>query len=161
MTKETSMADEKIGWEIDGRFYPHNGVDGLRHGDFALIREVTGLSIDEFDRGDDDLATETGWLAVAIWQSNPEWRRDQVVRAVEQLPADGAKRIGWAAPPKADADPPTGENDPTSESSSTRSSDAPAATTTSAEEESSEDSSPASSTREDSGAPVSRIGVRA
>ncbi len=90
------MADEeRTGWEVQGRFYPHNGADALRHGDFALIREVTGLSLDEFDRGDDPLATETGWLAVAVWQANPEMRRDQVRNFIEQLPAGGATRVGW------------------------------------------------------------------
>jgi hypothetical protein len=91
------MSDDRIGWEIAGRFYPHNGTQALRHGDFALIREVTGLSLDEFDRGDDPLATETGWIAVAIWQSNPDMRRDQVRTFVEQLPAEAAKRVGWEA----------------------------------------------------------------
>ncbi len=97
--------DDVIGWEIAGRFYPHNGAEALRHGDFALIREVTGLSLDEFDRGDDPLATETGWIAVAFWHGNPDMRRDQILKIVEQLPADGAKRVGWTVELEADPVP--------------------------------------------------------
>jgi hypothetical protein len=92
------MADDKVGWEIDGRFYPHNGADSLRHGDYALIREVTGLTLDTFDMGRDPLAVETGWLAVAIWQADPGLSRGQVVEMVERLPRGAAKPVGWTKP---------------------------------------------------------------
>ncbi len=109
------MSDDRIGWEIAGRFYPHNGAGALRHGDFALIREVTGVSLDEFDRGTDPLATETGWLAVAVWQANPDMRRDQVVSYIEQLPAGAATRVGWEteeteAPLAPSESPPSGSS---------------------------------------------------
>lgn len=101
------MADQdKIGWQVGARFYPHVGADALRHGDFALIREVTGMTLDQFDRGDDPIATETGWLAVAVWQANPDLRREQVVRMIEQMTPDESVRVGWEIPKEADAGPP-------------------------------------------------------
>ncbi len=121
------MADDRAGWNIHGRFYPHNGADALRHGDFALIREVTGLSLDEFDRGDDPLATETGWLAVAVWQAQPELRRDQVRNFIEQLPAGAAERVNWGL----DEDVPLTSDESPASGSSSNASDSPPADSTS------------------------------
>ena len=154
------MSDEQIGWEIAGRFYPHNGADALRHGDFALIREVTGLSLDEFDRGDDPLATETGWLAVAVWQANPEMRRDQVRTFIEQLAADGAKRVGWEAADYVPLD----EAGSAASGSSSSSSGSPPADDSSLSASPSTTRSPEDSTQETSkpngsGAPASATGA--
>ena len=99
------------GFEIKGQFCPHNGVASLRHGDFALIREVTGLNLQDFDDGVDPSLSMLGWMAVAYWQANPQLTRDQAVRAFEQLPADSVKAVGFddaeedARPPEEDAAP--------------------------------------------------------
>ena len=156
------MSDQ-IGWEIAGRFYPHNGADALRHGDFALIREVTGLSLDEFDRGDDPLAVETGWLAVAVWHGNPEMRRSQVLNFIEQLPAEGAKRVGWE-PELEDAETPLAQAESPDSGSSSSDSDSPPVADSSpsaspSTTKSPEDSTPASSILNGSGVQGSATGA--
>lgn len=146
------MADEQPGWQIRGRFYPHNGADALRHGDFALMREVSGLALDELDRGDDPIAVDTAWMAVAIWQANPEMRRDQVRVFVETLGAGEAERIGWgieddAAPLTQDESPPSGNSssDSASPQADASSLSASPSTTKSPEEQTQEPSSPGGS----------------
>lgn len=111
------MDDDRIGWEIDGTFYPHNGFESLTHGDYALIADVTGLTTDEFLLEDDTLRTESGWIAVAFWQGNPGMKRHHVAAMMERLPIDAAKRVGFKE--KSDAGPPdettdTGSRSPTS-----------------------------------------------
>ncbi len=160
------MTDEQIGWEILGRFYPHIGADGLWQGDYALIREVTGVDLDVFDRGEDPLATETGWLAVALWHGNPDMRRDQIVKLVEKLPAggDGApKRVGWEAEIEEAAPPLAPSESPPSGSSSSGSVSPPAAdsslSASPSTTKSPEDSTPEPSTRNGSGDQASATGA--
>lgn len=98
------MTDKQIGFEIKGQFCPHNGAASLRHGDFALIRQVTGLNLQEFDEGVDPQLSMLGWMAVAYWQANPHLSRDQALRQFEQLPHDSVKAIGFGD--EDDAGPP-------------------------------------------------------
>lgn len=86
------MAD-RAGFVIADRFYPV--PDSFRLADPVLIEELTGLAWDEFvDRlpsGDEDGADPValvGLVGVAVWQQNPRWRRDRVVRFVEQIQQD-------------------------------------------------------------------------
>ncbi len=78
------MADR---FEIFDKEYPL--PQAFRMGDPVLVEEVTGLTWGEFsDRMDDadgDPAIMLGMLAVAVWQTNPRWRRDRVARYVEGL----------------------------------------------------------------------------
>jgi hypothetical protein len=153
------MADnDQVGWKIGTRFYEHVGADALRHGDFALIREVTGMTLDQFDRGDDPVATETGWLAVAVWRGNPDLRREQVVRMVEQLGHDDAERVGWSTPEKQedDAVPPPVADAATGPGSPSPKPDSGSSSKTSAD--SPQDGTPAPSTPASSGRPDSVIG---
>lgn len=101
---------DQQGWKIMGTFYPHVGVEALRHGDFALVREVTGLTADEFVDGDDITGAESGWIAIAFWHGHPEFGRDRVRAIVEALPVKDVERIGFDVAPKnageGDAGPP-------------------------------------------------------
>ena len=87
----------------------------FRFCDPVLIRELTGLEFQEFaERLDDqqknpadagDPAIMTGLLGVAIWQKNPAWKRERVVRHVEGLNLDEfSVEAGDAGPPEV-ADP--------------------------------------------------------
>ncbi len=70
----------------------------FRMGDPVLVEEVTGLTWGEFsDRMDDaegDPAIMLGMLAVAVWQTNPRWRRDRVARYVEAIKIEDVKFVG-------------------------------------------------------------------
>lgn len=79
----------------------------FRLGDTVLISEVTGLSYDEFTQllqssEQGDPVVLTGLIAVAVWQANPTWKRDRVVRYVEQIDIES---IG-ADEPEDDPGPP-------------------------------------------------------
>lgn len=89
------MPETRVGWEIYGKFYSHNGIEALRHGDFALVRQVTGMTTDEFVNGDDLTGSESGWIAVAFWQGNPEMSRDMAARAMQNLKLNDVERIGF------------------------------------------------------------------
>lgn len=139
------MPEQRVGWEIYGKFYAHNGIEALRHGDFALVRQVTGLTTDEFVNGEDLTGSESGWIAVAFWQGNPEMSRDMAARAVTNLKVSDVERVGFdleeedgQSPPAEGAD----SNSAPSESSST--------TTGTSSEETPELSPPDSSGQSDS-----------
>lgn len=110
------------GFEIKGTFYAF--PTAFRIGDPPLVRQITGMSWEEFTGalGDDtgDPSVSAGMIAVAVWQTNPEWRRDRVARFVEKLDMEQVKFISGDAadeeetvvpPPETDAAPngsPTG-----------------------------------------------------
>ena len=87
------------GFKIGDRVYEI--PSRYRMGDFVLIEELTGMDADEFserldavndavkngDRGGDMLVL-TALMGVAVWQGNPRWRRDKVVRFVEDFDTD-------------------------------------------------------------------------
>jgi len=86
------------GFEIGGNLYPF--PTSFRLGDPVLVEQVTGLDwptftnrLDDADY-DEDLVTLSGLIAVALWQSNPTWRRDRVVREVERLNLESVKVVG-------------------------------------------------------------------
>jgi hypothetical protein len=67
---------------VDGIVYPFPEI--IRLGDATLIREVTGIDVDELA----DAAATTkiiAYAAVSIWQANPAWSRSKVVKYVEKL----------------------------------------------------------------------------
>lgn len=152
--------DDRVGWEIEGKFYPHNGFESLTHGDYALIADVTGLTTDQFLLEEDTLRTESGWIAVAFWQGNPGMKRHHVAAMMEKLPIEGAKRIGFieqddAGPPDETTD--TGSKSPTSVEPPA---DAPSPTRPSrSDTESTAEPPPAPSTPNGSGGPRSATGA--
>lgn len=85
------------GFVIDGVEYPV--PQAFRLGDPVLVREITGLEWMEFaellDAGSTDPAAMLGLVAVAVWQANPDWKRDKVRRFVEGLAFD---RLEFQAP---------------------------------------------------------------
>jgi len=83
------MADE--GFVIEGRTYPF--PTSFRLCDPVLVSQLTGMSWSEFvelleDSERQDPATMAGMVGVAVWQGNPRWTRERVVRFVEQLDMD-------------------------------------------------------------------------
>ncbi len=93
------MADR---FEIFDKEYPL--PQAFRMGDPVLVEEVSGLTWGEFsDRMDDadgDPAIMLGMLAVAVWQTNPRWRRDRVARYVEGLKIEDVKFVGEEREPE-------------------------------------------------------------
>lgn len=88
------MADERVGFVIEDRFYPF--PVSFRLADPVLVEELTGLGWDEFvDRlpsGEDsadgqgtDPVAMVGLVGVAVWQQNPRWRRDRVLRFIQSI----------------------------------------------------------------------------
>lgn len=110
--------DERAGFEIGGRFYPW--ADQMRLSDPILIREVTGLSYQEFlsswqavdenaeDEVEVDPAVLSGMIAVAVWQQHTEWSRAKAAKYVERLNFDDVTIIGGDKEEAAGDPPQTG-----------------------------------------------------
>lgn len=82
------MAEEQAGFRVGETFYPW--PQAFRLGDPVLIREVTGMSWQEFidaldGQGMEDPAVLNGMIAAAVWQANPRWKRDRVRAFVEAI----------------------------------------------------------------------------
>lgn len=127
------MADQ-VGVQIGSHFYPLPTT--FRLGDPVLVEELTGLTWADFverlpdeDAPDDmpeDPVSMLGLIGVAVWQGNPTWRRDRVVRFVTALAMDKIEITGpepEEATEKDDADgegdgrPPESPSEPSSDSS--------------------------------------------
>lgn len=117
-------------FEIYGRVYPMIQLSEFRFSEWALVREVTGLSSSEFaaahdeDGGVDKLVV-FGYAAVAFWRGNARMTRARAKLAIEDwgtedvvfVPAED--EAGDAADPPAEA----GEGSPSNEDSSQTSSE--------------------------------------
>ena len=88
------QAPDVPGFEIRGRFYPI--PTSYRVCDPVLVREVTGMEYlawaDSLPDEETELPPEgldpvvmAGLVAVAVWQTNTTWRRQQVVKYCESL----------------------------------------------------------------------------
>lgn len=121
------MADGDT-FDVLGRVYPMIRLSEFRFSDWALVREITGLSSQEFvvahdgDDGGVDKLVVFGYAAVAFWRGNPRMTRSRARDEIEDwaetdvafLPAAGED---GDATPKAEAS----EGSPSSEESSTTS----------------------------------------
>lgn len=112
------MADQEAGYQIAGKFFPF--PTSFRLGDPVLIRDLTGLTWDEFLRAmpdeDDpedvgDPVVLLGMLGVAVWQANPTWRRDKVARYVQNIPIEDVEAVGVEEEQDGDAGPPEMKKD--------------------------------------------------
>lgn len=94
----------RAGFLIEDRFYPV--PEAFRLADPVLVEELTGLSWGEFEErlpsGEEDADGQgadpvalLGLVGVAVWQQNPRWRRDRVLRYVQQIPQSA---LGIQAP---------------------------------------------------------------
>lgn len=115
MPEDTNGAAPQTGFNIGGRFYAWPAK--FRLGDPVLIEELTGLAYHDFlarlpdvDSPDDedlDPVASLGLIGVAIWQTNPSWRRDRVVRYAQSLDKESVEIIV----PEQDAEPVEGDPD--------------------------------------------------
>ena len=128
------MAEDKAGFEIDGRFYPF--PQSFRLGDPVLVKELTGMEFNDFVEAFDSLDPEdgvdpvvmVGLVGVAVWQEHPRWSRDKVVRFVQAVDMEKFDAIGGegeASPPEQPAATPEPEaseplSDPSSDASTTQ-----------------------------------------
>ena len=114
------MAENRAGFEINGRFYPMPAT--FRLGDPVLVEELTGLEFPDFAErlglaqqvpdADLDPVLTLGLIGVSIWQANPRWRRDKVVRYVQAIPQDDVEFQG-----SDDEDGPSPPAEPTADGS--------------------------------------------
>lgn len=85
---------DQPGFHIGNDFYEF--PTKFRLGDPVLVAEVTGMAWNDFaellDSGDP--RTLAGLVAVAIWQKQPTWRRERVLRHVEGLELDALEFTG-------------------------------------------------------------------
>jgi hypothetical protein len=115
------LSDEP-GFSIGTEFYPF--PSSFRLGDPVLVAEVTGISWNEFAEmlDDGDPRTLAGLVAVAVWQKNPGWRRERVLRYVEALEMDALQFQGDvegdAGPPGVAGDSGITEHSPATSTSS-------------------------------------------
>lgn len=62
--------------------------ESYRLGDCELINDLVGLEFSEYARRLEeavDQKTLVAMFAVAVWQKHPNWRREDVIRFVEQV----------------------------------------------------------------------------
>lgn len=94
---ENEKHDEP-GFEIGGVFY--RMPTSFRLVDPVLVTEVTGMKFPAFAEaiGDEDERQDptimAGLIAVAVWQKNPRWKRDKVVRFVQEIPLEAVDVSG-------------------------------------------------------------------
>lgn len=118
------------GFEISGAYYPF--PVSFRLGDPVLVEQVTGLSWPEFTNRlddsdfDEDLVTLSGLIAVSLWQQNPGWRRDRVVREVERLDMENVRVVGDEVEPSPPAEAEANLSEQASATSENGSSSTPA-----------------------------------
>lgn len=95
------MAEQEAGYQIGKRFFPF--PTSFRMLDAVLIRDLTGMNWDEFlgampDEDDPEAIGDpivmAGMLGVAVWQQNPMWRRDKVVRFVQGVNIEEVEAVG-------------------------------------------------------------------
>jgi hypothetical protein len=116
MSTEQHEGDED-GFRIAGTFYPFPSM--FRLCDPVLITEVTGMkfpafaaAVDEMQDADEegqDPIVLSGLVAVAVWQKNPRWKRDRVLRFVEQLDFEALETTSGEAAEDNDALPLNGD----------------------------------------------------
>lgn len=103
------MAD-KATFAIGGRDY--NFPESFRLGDPVLVQEITGMEFTDFAEALDDPQRRkspvilAGLVGVAVWQSNPTWKRDRVRRFIEELDMEALEF------PEAEQNTGEGEQDP-------------------------------------------------
>lgn len=94
------------GFQIEGTVYPF--PTSFRLCDPVLVSKLTGLSwaefVEQLEDGDSgDPTTMAGMVGVAVWQANPKWTRDRVIRFVENVSMEALDVQGEDP---SDADPP-------------------------------------------------------
>lgn len=104
------------GFVIGEHTYPF--PTSFRLCDPVLVSQLTGMSWMEFvelleDSDQQDPATMAGMIGVAVWQKNPRWSRERVVRYVENISMENVEVVsededdddGDAVPPPGEAEP--------------------------------------------------------
>lgn len=108
------MAAENT-FEILGRSYPMVPLAQWRFSEWALVREITGLSSEEFvaahedgESGVDKLVVY-GYAAVAFWRGNPRMSRSRARDAIDDWTETDVVFVAPAGEVDGDADvPPAG-----------------------------------------------------
>lgn len=70
----------------------------FRLGDAVLVQELTGVSLEEIQSAPETLQV-IAFLGVAVWQAHPQWKRDRVIRFIEQVDTDKLTVEGDSDPP--------------------------------------------------------------
>lgn len=111
------MADaRKPGFEIDHVYYPF--PDAFRLGDTVLVQELlpAPLTFLDFTEALDDEAQRKNpvflipLVAVAIWQRHKTWKRDKVVKYVEQINFESFESVAGDDEPEEDEARPPDES---------------------------------------------------
>lgn len=118
----TTPAEERIGFDVRGRFYPYIPLDDWFNQDFVLARTLTRVGIDDLVSGKADyLAVQQALLAVAVWHANPDQTMDRIISHVNTIKPSEIDEVGFESDldTEADAGPPdAGEGDSAPHSSS-------------------------------------------
>jgi len=124
------MSDQQ-GFRVFGQFFPV--PVGYQARDMALVKHVTEMSFKDWakamndpDNADDPLLW-AGAVAVAAWQTNRSWTKQQAYRWGTELDPNDVELVGFDID-EAEGDavvPPSESGDPTSSGSPETSSDTP------------------------------------
>ena len=140
------MADE--GFVIGDRTYPF--PTSFRLCDPVLVSEITGLGWVDFvelleEPEQQDPAAMAGMIGVAVWQGNPRWNRERVLRYVEQLDMGSIEvNTGEQADPPEAADDQSMDSSPAASKPELESLSSPTSTPASTGEQGSDITSPES-----------------
>lgn len=149
------MAEDRVGWEIKGVFYPHKDLNTWKRRDIVLARTLTRLPIDDVMAGRHPEALDEALCAIAVWGARPELTMDQVIDFVLDLSVDDSRYVGPVTK-EADTDgPPVEESTTTGETSSSTSAAPPEET---GNETAAADATPETSNLPTSGTSRSAIG---
>lgn len=104
------MTDAKVGFEIQGKFYPWVGLDSWKTKESRVARHVAGCNLRTLlTGGSDNNAINMAFAAVAFWRGNPDAEESDVIQVMDELTAADVKLVGFDPVDEGDARPPDGD----------------------------------------------------
>jgi hypothetical protein len=130
------MSEPKIGFEVDGRFYPLVSFQDWKHKEILAVEQVTGKNPTQLLVGQAwGPMVDLGFATVAYWRGWPQLDLDFVVKFMGDLTPSQIVGVGFdqpgaddAGPPDEDGSEPSETTDPSSESTSEPSAPKPSGT---------------------------------
>lgn len=111
------MSEPKIGFEVDGRFYPLVNFQDWKHKEILAVEQVTGKNPTQLLVGQTwGPMVDLGFATVAYWRHWQQLDLDYVVKFMGDLTPSQIKGVGFDMPGDADAGPPDESGSDSSES---------------------------------------------
>jgi hypothetical protein len=119
------MTEKRVGFEIQGKFYPWVILDSWKTKESRAARHVAGCNLHTLlSGGTDNAAVNMAFATVAWWRGNPMADEATVVSVMDELTAGDVKLVGFD-PVGTDAGPPDETPGGSSSENGTPSSESP------------------------------------